>query len=58
MTTITKPQADVRATASWRARLNDETLEPLFVALTLVGLITGAMLAHAGAPTRWCLECI
>lgn len=51
MTTITKPQADVRATASWRARLNDETLEPLFVALTLVGLITGAMLAHAGAPT-------
>lgn len=51
MTTITKPQADARATASWRAHLNDETIEPLFVALTLVGLITGAMLAHAGAPT-------
>ncbi|NJL05828.1 MAG: cadmium-translocating P-type ATPase [Chloroflexaceae bacterium] len=30
---------------------NDETVEPLFVALTLVGLIMGAMLAHAGAPT-------
>lgn len=51
MTTITKPQANARATASWRAHLNDETIEPLFVALTLVGLITGAMLAHAGAPT-------
>ena len=51
MTIITKPQAQAHAAASWRARLNDETIEPLFVALTLVGLIMGAMLAHAGAPT-------
>jgi len=50
MTIITKPQAQAHAAASWRARLNDETIEPLFVAFTLVGLIMGAMLAHAGAP--------
>ncbi len=50
MTIITKPQAQAHAAASWRARLNDETIEPLFVAFTLVGLIAGAMLAHAGAP--------
>ncbi len=51
MTIITKPQAQAHAAASWRARLNDETIELLFVAFTLIGLIAGAMLAHAGAPS-------
>ncbi len=49
MTLMTKTQASRTQQASWHLRLTDTTLEPLFVALTLLGLIAGAMLEHAGA---------
>ncbi len=45
----TLPQAQAEARSGWRPILNDELLEPLFVALTLIGIIAGVVLERLGA---------
>ncbi|HMQ34386.1 MAG TPA: heavy metal translocating P-type ATPase, partial [Chloroflexaceae bacterium] len=47
MSTFTQTQTSPRAPA--RHLLRDELLEPLFVALTLVGIVAGAVLGRLGA---------
>jgi len=48
MSTLQRTHAEERA--PWRLRLDDATLEPLFVALTLAGIAAGLMLGAVGAP--------
>lgn len=48
MSTLQPVRAEARP--FWRPRLDDATIEPLFVALTLAGIVAGLLLGHAGAP--------
>ncbi|NTU79781.1 MAG: cadmium-translocating P-type ATPase [Chloroflexales bacterium] len=43
------PQTRAGSHQGWRLELNDEFLEPLFVALTLAGIVVGVILERAGA---------
>lgn len=50
MTTLKQSQSS--ALPFWRPRLDDEYLEPLFVVLTIVGIISGVALERLGGPAE------
>jgi Cd2+/Zn2+-exporting ATPase len=53
MSTLNRTRTSL--TLDWKALFDDSVLEPLFVALTLAGIIAGVLLEQLGAGAEWIL---